>query len=81
MDSQLPIFARCKLSYYYLWGIKNIMYNFQRYHSKELALAYMSGKTHSFSPEQFLAELKKVEGQFESLLKHGTSKLVTSKVF
>jgi hypothetical protein len=27
------------------------MYNFQRYNAKELALAYMSGKSHDFSPQ------------------------------
>ncbi|ORJ25641.1 hypothetical protein [Rouxiella badensis] len=47
------------------------MYNFQRYHSKELALAYMSSKSHDFTPEEFLEQLKKTEQTFENLLKHG----------
>lgn len=47
------------------------MYNFQRYQTKELALAYMSSKVNDFTPEEFLAQLKKAEASFESLLKHG----------
>lgn len=29
------------------------MYNFSRYQAKELALAYMSGKKHDLSPQEF----------------------------
>ncbi len=47
------------------------MYNFQRYHSKELALAYMSSKAHDFTPQEFLEQLKKTEQSFENLLKLG----------
>jgi hypothetical protein len=47
------------------------MYTFQRYQSKELALAYMSSKAHDFTPEQFLQELKRTEKSFENLLKQG----------
>ncbi|EIC86257.1 hypothetical protein [Serratia sp. M24T3] len=47
------------------------MYNFQRYHSKELALAYMSSKAHDFTPQEFMEQLKKTEQSFENLLKLG----------
>ncbi|AUG99881.1 hypothetical protein PCO86_16430 [Pectobacteriaceae bacterium CE70] len=49
------------------------MYNFQRYQSKELALAYMSGKRHDLSPEEFLQQLKTVDTSFQALLKNGQS--------
>ncbi|WP_199634786.1 hypothetical protein JEM67_17390 [Serratia sp. PAMC26656] len=47
------------------------MYNFSRYQAKELALAYMSGKKHDLSPQEFLQQLKNSERSFEYLLKHG----------
>lgn len=47
------------------------MYNFQRYQAKELALAYMSGKSHDFSPQEFLQQVKKMEKSFDSLLRTG----------
>lgn len=48
------------------------MYNFSRYQAKELALAYMSGKQHDLSPQEFLQQLKSCEKSFDHLLKHGT---------
>lgn len=48
------------------------MYNFSRYQAKELALAYMSGKKHDLSPQEFLQQLKSSERSFEHLLKHGS---------
>ncbi|EFE95078.1 hypothetical protein [Serratia odorifera] len=47
------------------------MYNFSRYQAKELALAYMSGKRHDLSPQEFLQQLKNTEKSFDHLLKHG----------
>lgn len=47
------------------------MYNFQRYQAKELALAYMSGKSHELSPQEFLQHVKKMEKSFDALLKTG----------
>ena len=47
------------------------MYNFSRYQAKELALAYMSGKKHDLSPQEFLQQLKSSEKSFDYLLKHG----------
>lgn len=52
--------------------IKDTMYNFSRYQAKELALAYMSGKKHDLSPQEFLQQLKSSERSFEHLLKHGS---------
>ncbi len=59
------------------------MYNFQRYHSKELALAYMSSKAHNFTPQEFLEQLKKTEQSFENLLKlgHDAKKGLMTKAF
>ncbi|WAT02627.1 hypothetical protein [Rouxiella chamberiensis] len=59
------------------------MYNFQRYHAKELALAYMSGKTHNYTPEEFLEQLKKTEQRFDGLLRHGhdVTRGLVSKAF
>jgi hypothetical protein len=48
------------------------MYNFSRYQAKELALAYMSGKKHDLSPQEFLQQLKTSEKSFDYLLKHGS---------
>ena len=48
------------------------MYNFSRYQAKELALAYMSGKQHDLSPQEFLQQLKTSEKSFDYLLKHGS---------
>ncbi|CAI0779542.1 Uncharacterised protein [Serratia quinivorans] len=48
------------------------MYNFSRYQAKELALAYMSGKKHDLSPQEFLQQLKNSEKSFDYLLKHGS---------
>jgi hypothetical protein len=48
------------------------MYNFSRYQAKELALAYMSGKKHELSPQEFLQQLKSSEKSFDYLLKHGS---------
>ncbi|CAI1092799.1 hypothetical protein [Serratia quinivorans] len=48
------------------------MYNFSRYQAKELALAYMSGKKHDLSPQEFLQQLKSSEKSFDYLLKHGS---------
>ncbi len=48
------------------------MYNFSRYQAKELALAYMSGKKHDLSPQEFLQQLTSSERSFEHLLKHGS---------
>jgi len=31
----------------------------------------MSSKAHDLSPEEFLEQLKKTEGSFDNLLKHG----------
>ena len=47
------------------------MYNFSRYQAKELALAYMSGKTRSVAA-RVLQQLKSSERSFEHLLKHGS---------
>ncbi|ATA18330.1 hypothetical protein EDC48_103103 [Gibbsiella quercinecans] len=47
------------------------MYNFSRYQAKELALAYMSGKKHDLSPQEFLRQLKITEKSFDHLLKTG----------
>lgn len=47
------------------------MYNFQRYHAKELALAYMSSKQQNLSPQEFLEQLKKTEQSFDNLLRLG----------
>lgn len=47
------------------------MYNFQRYQAKELALAYMSGKSHDFSPQDFLQQLKVMEKSFDALMRTG----------
>lgn len=52
--------------------IEDTMYNFSRYQAKELALAYMSGKKHDLSPQEFLQQLKSSERSFEHLLKHGS---------
>lgn len=52
--------------------IEDTMYNFSRYQAKELALAYMSGKKHDLSPQEFLQQLKSNERSFEHLLKHGS---------
>jgi len=49
------------------------MYNFSRYQAKELALAYMSGKKHDLSPQEFLQQLKSSEKSFDYLLKHGNA--------
>lgn len=46
------------------------MYNFQRYNAKELALAYMSGESHDFSPQEFLQQLKEIERSFDAALKN-----------
>lgn len=51
------------------------MYNFSRYQAKELALAYMSGKKHDLSPQEFLQQLKNCEKSFEHQLKYGTELL------
>jgi len=45
------------------------MYHFTDYQAKELALAYMSGKTHNLSPQDFLQQTKDVEKSFSQLLK------------
>ncbi|MFZ4831882.1 hypothetical protein [Rouxiella sp. Mn2063] len=47
------------------------MYNFQRYQPKELALAYMSSKSHDYSPSEFLQQLKNTERAFDQMLKTG----------
>ena len=52
--------------------IEDTMYKFSRYQAKELALAYMSGKKHDLSPQEFLQQLKSSERSFEHLLKHGS---------
>lgn len=50
------------------------MYNFSRYQAKELALAYMSGKSSGLTPEEFFQQIMAAERSFESLLKSGVER-------
>ena len=47
------------------------MYNFSRYQAKELALAYMSGKS-TICRRRSFAAAESSERSFEHLLKHGS---------
>ncbi|WP_308823941.1 hypothetical protein [Sodalis praecaptivus] len=47
------------------------MYNFSPYQAKELALAYMTGRSERLSPAEFLQALIRAEKAFDHLFKHG----------
>jgi hypothetical protein len=45
-----------------------IMYQFNHYTAKELALAYLAGINHKLTPDEFILEVKRQEQCFSKIL-------------